>query len=394
MRIKYIRSEELGTTKISSGTKVVIAAGAVVLASTAIVDYPRLNNMYIDSMGHENGRTLFYANGSCDIQIVGENGSIINGGGFGCRVDDRANSRPGLIRFVNCKNVKLENLSLVDSPCWAVQFMNCENVIVEKVSIVSKWGGCNNGIDLISCKNVKISNCTFDTGDACVAVKTITKEPCENIVIENCTMSSDFSVLKIGTESVGDFKDIVFRNCVVKRAECCAIEVVPTDGGSVNGLTIDNVNIKSATGPIFIANGTRNASFVGAPVSGLPSSISNVFLKNIQADVHISESQLYGGAGCGDCVFISGTKSQRIKNIVIENSQFNMPGGKIKDKSYVVQELKDEYPEYYILGVAPASGIYVRHADGVSLKNIIIEIKEDDNRKKVVFDDTTNYIVE
>lgn len=393
MHIKYVGSEELGTTKINSNTKVVVLSGAVVVASTAIDDYPRLNSMYIDSIGYEIGRTLLYAYASHDIEIVGESGSIINGGGFGCRVDERAGAHPGLIRFVNCKNITLKNLALVDSPCWAVQFMNCENIVVENVSIVSKWGGCNNGIDLISCKNVRINNCVLDTGDACVSIKTITELPCENVLIENCIMSSEFSALKLGTESVGDFRDIIFRNCTIRRAECCAIEIVPTDGGSVDGLTVENIDIKSATGPIFVANGTRNASFISGITSKTQSSISNVILKNIKADVHISESQLYGD-GRGDCVFLSGTKNKKLKNLTIEDCTFKMPGGKVKDKAYVMQELKDEYPEYYILGVAPASGIYVRHADGVSLKNVTIEIKEDDNRKKVVFDDTINYVVE
>lgn len=36
--------------------------------------------------------------------------------------------RPRIIILYKCKNVKIENISLIDSPCWTIWLMQCENV--------------------------------------------------------------------------------------------------------------------------------------------------------------------------------------------------------------------------------------------------------------------------
>lgn len=388
MQVQYILSKETGTIKIASNTKIVVRKGAVISSSLNIDDYLDSGDFYVDVLGRESGRTLFYAKDKHDFEILGEDGSAINGRGSSWFSNEASNRRPGLIRLVNCKNVKLRNLVMIDSPCWAIQLSNCENVEIENVNIISKWGACNTGINVDSCKNVHISNCVFDLGDSCVAIKTTTISSCENILVENCIFSTNWSAFLIGTETVGDIKNVSFKNNLIRRADGCVIKIVPTDGGNVENVLVDNIDVKSGTGPVFIANGKRNARYYGNDGSESGSSISDVILRNIKADIYLNESPLYGG--CGDCVFISGNETVRLKNILIEDCYFKMPGGKTLDEEYAVQELADQYPDYYILGVAPASCMYVRHVDGVTIKNVEIDLKEYDKREKIVFEDVSD----
>ena len=388
MQVQYILSKETGTIKIASNTKIVIRKGSVISSSLNIGDYLESGDFFVDAVGRESGRTLFYAKGKHDFEIVGEDGSVINGRGSSWFDNEASNRRPGLIRLVNCKNVKIKNLVMIDSSCWAIQLSNCENVEIENVNIISKWGACNTGINVDSCKNVNIFNSVFDLGDSCVAVKTTTNSTCENILVEDCIFSTNWSALLIGTETVGDIKNVTFINNLIKRADGCVIKIVPTDGGNVENVLVENIEVKLGTGPVFIANGKRNARYYSSAGSESNSRISDVTLRNIRADVYINESPLY--SGCGDCVFISGNETDRLKNVLIEDCYFKMPGGKTSYEEYSVQELADQYPDYYILGETPASGMYVRHVDGVTIRNVKIDLKENDKREKIVFEDVTD----
>ena len=75
------------------------------------------------------------------------------------------------------------------------------------------------GLDINSCQKVRIKNCTIETGDDAIVLKTRYSDPCKNVIVSNCTLSSSSTALKIGTESRGDFEDIVFENCKVLNSK-------------------------------------------------------------------------------------------------------------------------------------------------------------------------------
>ncbi len=79
-----------------------------------------------------------------------------------------------------------------NSPMWEINPVLCSNVIVRNVSIDSH-GPNNDGCDPDSSRDVLIENCTFDTGDDCIAIKAGRNRdgrrvatPSENIVIRGC----------------------------------------------------------------------------------------------------------------------------------------------------------------------------------------------------------------
>lgn len=78
--------------------------------------------------------------------------------------------RPQFINFIHCKNVKLEDITITNSPFWVIHPLLSENIIIRNVT-VNSMGPNNDGCDPESCKNVLIENCTFNTGDDCIALK-------------------------------------------------------------------------------------------------------------------------------------------------------------------------------------------------------------------------------
>lgn len=387
MSNRYLVSGITGTIKIESNISVVLKQDVMVTASLNKNDYLVDDLFFDDALGRENGMSVIYSNGSENIEISAERNGILNGQGNVAGTSD-SYAKPGLIRLVNCKNVKITNITLMDSSHWGIYLQNCENVTISNVTIISKWRPNNYGICIDSSKNILVDNCVFNTGDDAVVIRTTRETPCEDVTITNCEISSLWSAIKIGTESVGDIRNILFRDSVVKLALGCSIKVAVVDGGILDGLLVENVKMQEVTGPIFVVNGVRNQKYYQTKgrSNGI-SAIKNVKIKNVDADV--IKSQWYLAQGVGDCVFVSGTKDSKISNFSIEDCNFLMPGGNLVENDYLVEELTDQYPEYYSLGFSPSSGGFFRHIDGLSLKNVKIELKEEDIREKTKFEDVT-----
>jgi polygalacturonase len=127
--------------------------------------------------------------------------------------------RPNFVQPYRCTNVLLEGFRMKASPMWELNPVLCRNVTVRNIDIDSH-GPNNDGCDPESSRDVLISNCTFSTGDDCIAVKSGRNRDgrrvgvaCENVLIENCTMKDGHGGVSIGSEVSGGIKNIIARHC-------------------------------------------------------------------------------------------------------------------------------------------------------------------------------------
>jgi polygalacturonase len=127
--------------------------------------------------------------------------------------------RPNFIEPYRCKNVLIEGVTLRNAPFWEVHPTLCTSVTVRNLTIDS--GGPNtDGCDPESCKDVLIENCSFNTGDDCIAIKSgrngdgrRVNVPSENIVIRNCTMKNGHGGVTIGSEITGGVRNVFAQDC-------------------------------------------------------------------------------------------------------------------------------------------------------------------------------------
>ena len=98
---------------------------------------------------------------------------------------------------------------------------------------------------------------------------------------------------------------------------------------------------------------------------------------------------------------IVGILGHEIENVTLENITITYPGRASKGMAYLplsrlqqVPEKKDSYPEFSMFGELPAWGMYVRHANGLTFKNIIFKLEDVDFRPAFVFDDVRNVSLE
>ena len=104
--------------------------------------------------------------------------------------------RPQLINLYACCRVLIEDVTLLNSPFWVIHPLFCESLTVKGVHVYNR-GPNGDGCDPESCKNVLIEDCTFDTGDDCIAIKSGRNQdgrrwniPSENIIVRNCLMKN------------------------------------------------------------------------------------------------------------------------------------------------------------------------------------------------------------
>jgi hypothetical protein len=151
-----------------------------------------------------------------------------------------------------CRDVLIEDVTLVNSTLWNVRLWGCDGVVVRGVTIESDLEKAANsdGIDVDGSRNVRISDCRIATADDAIVLKTGKWRwdgrgpsfPTENVVVTNCVLSSSSSAFTIGTESFEDFRHIVLSNSVV-RATNRAFGINIQDGATVEDVLIANVTV-------------------------------------------------------------------------------------------------------------------------------------------------------
>ncbi|MBU6298281.1 MAG: glycoside hydrolase family 28 protein [Alphaproteobacteria bacterium] len=127
--------------------------------------------------------------------------------------------RPTFFEPYRCRNVMIDGVTIRNTPFWEVHPVLCTNVTVSNLTVDSA-GPNTDGCDPECCKDVLIENCSFNTGDDCIAIKSGRNNdgrrvnvPSENIVIRNCRMKNGHGGVAIGSEISGDVRHVFAENC-------------------------------------------------------------------------------------------------------------------------------------------------------------------------------------
>lgn len=153
--------------------------------------------------------------------------------------------RIGLMLLKGCRNVTLEGITIRYSQTWTVHLLDCEQVFVQGLTIRNNYyRSTTDGIDVHSCRDVHIVNCSVTAGDDCICIKTAKGRPCENVVVTNCTVESVATAIKLGTGSDGDFRDIHVSNCTVRNSTV-GIGVYIKDGGRAERVTFSDISVST-----------------------------------------------------------------------------------------------------------------------------------------------------
>ena len=351
-----------------------------------------------------------------------ENVSIVGGGRIGGKALTRGERGGGgdkAIALKLCRKVTLRDFSILTGGHFGILATGVDNLTIDNVTIDTN----RDGIDLDSCRNVRISNSSVNApnDDAIVLKGTHAlgfARSTENVTITN-SLVSGFDVgslvdgtyqrtlkqapdrdgptgrIKIGTESEGDFRNIVISNVVFDRSRGLALESV--DGAHIEDIAISNITMREVSNaPIFLRLGNRMRAPEGTPVGSIRRvNISNVvaydadprygsILSGIPGhdieDVKLSDIRILYRGGL--------TLDQVAKQPadLVNTFFFRATGGVPPREPYATPEREKEYPEPSMFGMMPAYGFFLRHVTGVELHNVEVGFLKEDRRPPFVLD--------
>jgi hypothetical protein len=251
-----------GTIVLKDNVTLWLEAGAVFYLSQDRADFPGerafvfadgARNIAIRGRGRFDGQARYEWGRpeEQDTEILEEERLAARAG-----VDMRRWLRRGLqamaFVFKRCRDVLVEDVTLVNSTLWNVRLWGCDGVVMRGLTIESDLERAANsdGIDVDGSRNVRISDCRIATADDAIVLKTGKWRgdgggesfPTENVVVTNCVLSSSSSAFTIGTESYEDFRHIVLSNSVI-RGSNRALGINVQDGATVEDVAIANLTV-------------------------------------------------------------------------------------------------------------------------------------------------------
>jgi len=369
-----------GTILLKDNVELHLAKDAVLLGS---VNHPQ---------DYEAGRGIIVADGISNAAVTGF--GTINGQGGDKRFQygDNKGNRPHVILFKDSKNMVLKDIRLINSAWWTVFLFRCDGVKVDGISIHSQDNLNNDGLDVDS-RNVTISNCMIDCDDDGLCFKSDDDNfLVEHITVTNCTISSNCNAIKFGTASRCGFKDITISNCVIHKASesklrkwssrlknvpsdttaLAGIAIETVDGAHIERININNISMTGIMTPLFFRLGNRDGS---------PGDFKDIIISSVTAR---SRSMVTSS--------ITGIPGARIQGIILRDLIFeNLGKGTREEADKPVPEQMKAYPENSMFGVTlPAHGLYIRHADNITMENVQFRTVNPDERPAFILDDVTN----
>jgi len=129
--------------------------------------------------------------------------------------------RPVMVSIQNSKRIMIDGPTFQNSPAWCIHPFMVEDLLVRNVTVRNPWYSQNgDGIDVESCKNVLVENCSFDVGDDAICIKSGKNEEgrrrgasCENLVIRNNIVYHGHGGVTVGSEMSGGVKNMHVSNC-------------------------------------------------------------------------------------------------------------------------------------------------------------------------------------
>lgn len=301
-----------------------------------------------------------------------------------------------------CRNVILKDFTIIYGGHFGILATGVDNLTIENIKMDTN----RDGMDVDCCKNVRISNCTINSPyDDAICLKSSyalnEARPTQNVTITNCQVSGyDLGTfyngtyqrkqfnqvpdqegpagrIKFGTESNGGFKNITISNCVFDYCRGLALETV--DGALLEDVTITNITMRDVVNaPFFLRLGAR----LRGPAGSAAGSLRRVIISNVvayNADAHFAS-------------IISGIPGHVVDEVQFHNiSIWYRPIDSAQSKiQQVVPEDEKGYPEPEKLGVLPAYGFFVRHAQNILFDNVSVQYLGAETRPPFWLQDVDN----
>ena len=322
-----------GTVELSGGTflsapialksniTLHIAKGSTLLGSSDHADYPKITEFKAPG-----SQALVSATNAEHVSIIGA--GTIDGAGTSWWVEARAQHdagivgkvdfRPRLVVFDHCKHVRLEGVTIQNSPSWQVVPYYSDDVIIRNVRVLAPQHSPNtDAIDPFSSSNVVIDHVYADVGDDDVAIKSGLinspgpDSPSKNITITDCQFMHGHG-LSIGSEVAGGAQNIHAERIHFKDTDNgIRIKANRDRGNDVSNISFKDITMEGVKTSILISEyypkTLPGKDVTAMPVQRLTPHFHDITIENLK-----SVDSAWAGV-------IIGLPESPVKDIVLKN---------------------------------------------------------------------------
>jgi polygalacturonase len=246
--------------------------------------------------------------------------------------------RPAMVHFADCRKVLLDGPTFQNSPAWCLHPWLCQHLTIRNVSVRNPWFSQNgDGLDVDSCKYVKVYDSVFDVGDDALCVKSGKNEdgrklgkPCEYVKFTNCIVYHGHGGFVVGSEMSGGVKNIEITDCTFIGTDTgLRFKSCLGRGGLVENIYVDNIDMTEIPKEaIIFTMGYDMDTKEGQTVA--PEEIpefKNVYISNVRC------------AKAGTPISISGLSAMPVHDVYLKDIEIaSAKPVKIENAENIVQE--------------------------------------------------------
>jgi len=237
--------------------------------------------------------------------------------------------RPNMVVLTRCKRVLLEDVTFQNSPAWCIHPLLTNHLVMRGLTVRNPWNAQNgDGVDLESCRYVRIENTMFDVGDDGICIKSGRDEegrkrgvPTEDVIVKNCTVFHAHGGFVIGSEMSGGARNLFISDCNFLGTDIgLRFKTARGRGGVVEKIYISNINMSNIGGaailfdmyymakdPLAMFGGGEAPAVVKEPVTEATPQFRDFHVYNVSC------------RGAETAVFVRGLPEMNIKDITLEN---------------------------------------------------------------------------
>jgi len=205
------------------------------------------------------GETVYIESGAVVRGAVGATGArgiAVRGRGL---LDGSVFRRGGphsrhAIRFERCSEFLIEGITIIEPSRWTVLLGGCRDGVVRNVKELTHGHG-SDGIDLVSCRRLRVEGCFLRNGDDGVVVKAMPDRVgggdgrVDDIVVSDCSVVTfgAGSALEIGHELRTDsVRGVTFRDCSIMgvHSHGAALSIHNADRALVEDIVYENIDVE------------------------------------------------------------------------------------------------------------------------------------------------------
>jgi polygalacturonase len=235
----------IGSVQMGYGTILRLETNSVIIGSGDTNDYPTMDIRW-EGRWQPGRRALIYAANVDHTGIIGP-GRIEGNRAMAAPQNPRG---AVVLEPISCNDVRWEGFTITQGGNWATHPTYCSDMVIKNVNII----GDRDGIDVDSCKNVRIEGCDINTGDDCISLKSgrglngaRVGKPTEDVLISNCTLHGRrFAGVGIGSETSGGIRNVTIEHCKMAcRTFGIYIKTRIGRAGAIENISGDDLDILS-----------------------------------------------------------------------------------------------------------------------------------------------------